>query len=294
MSNYNYRKEEGFDGQITYVLPEEKILFCNTDLFCKNLYITDIGYYPNAQYHSRERPNGCSQYILIYCQKGEGWYHIGDERYVINPNEYILIPANIPHSYGTDGNNPWSIYWVHFSGELANYYFNWLNKSGNNGSNKASFNTNRILLFDDIIQHLELMNNNENIIYSNSCLYAYLSTFQESTGVLHEQEDDPIQQCLTYMKQNLEKNLHLEDFVRISNMSQSHLSAEFKKRIKYSPMQLFTSLKIQKACMMLMEKKYSIKVIALTLGYEDQYHFSRVFKNYMGVSPKYFKLSKDV
>ena len=293
MSNYTLRKEEGFDGQVTYILPEEKVLFCSNDIFCRNLYITDIGYYPNAKFHTRERPNGCKQHILIYCQKGKGWYRIKDKHYVINSNEFIVIPANTQHSYGTDWENPWSIYWVHFTGELAKYYFDLLSISPNNAPSKTSFNTSRILLFDDIMQHLELMNNLENIIYSNSCLYAFLSTFQASQGLFPEQENDPIQHCINYMKQNIEKNLYLEDFVRIANVSQSHLSYEFKRRIKYSPMQLFTSLKIQKACMMLMEKKHSVKAIALSLGYEDQYHFSRVFKNYMGVCPKHFKLKRD-
>lgn len=37
-----------------------------------DLYITDIGYYPKAHYHFRERPEGCSQNILIYNVEGKG------------------------------------------------------------------------------------------------------------------------------------------------------------------------------------------------------------------------------
>lgn len=287
------KKEDGFAGQIAYVLPKEKVQFCTTDIFCKNLYITDVGYYPNAKFHSRERVNGCAQYILIYCQKGKGWFQEGEKYYNLNPNDFIIIPPNIQHNYGADMDNPWSIYWVHFTGELASYYFNQLSYDGNPMPRKAGINTNRILIFDDVIQHMELMNNNENIIYSNSCLYAFLATFQATHGLLSEPQNDPIQLCINYMKENLEQNLQLSDFVKISKLSQSHLSSEFKRKVKYSPMQLFTSLKIQKACMLLMERKYSIKVIALKLGYEDQYHFSRVFKNYMGVSPRSFKLGKN-
>jgi AraC-like DNA-binding protein len=33
----------------------------------------------------------------------------------------------------------------------------------------------------------------------------------------------------------------------------------------------------------------NIKTIALELGYEDPYHFSRVFKNMMGHSPREFR-----
>ncbi len=287
------KKEDGFAGQMAYVLPVEKIQFCNTDLFCRNLYITDIGYYPNAKFHSRERLNGCAQYILIYCQKGKGWFSIANKIQVINSSDFIVIPPNTPHAYGADMENPWSIYWVHFTGDLADYYYNQLSYNNTFTPQKAGLHTNRILLFDDIMQHLELMNNNENIIYSNSCLYAFLATFQTSHGFWAEPQNDPIQLCINYMKENLEYNLQLSDFVKISKLSQSHLLSEFKKKVKYSPMQLFTSLKIQKACMMLMERKYSVKVIALKLGYDDQYHFSRVFKNYMGVSPKNFKMDKN-
>ena len=147
----------------------------------------------------------------------------------------------------------------------------------------------RQFLFDDIIQHLELMNNNENIIYSNSCLYAFLSSFQVSEMKISVNENDIIQQCITFMKQNLNKNLRLNDLSKVVNLSTSHLSALFKKRMKYSPIHLFTSFKIQRACQMLMDSTQNVKTIAYSLGYDDQYHFSRVFKKIMGISPKYFK-----
>jgi AraC family transcriptional regulator, arabinose operon regulatory protein len=157
------------------------------------------------------------------------------------------------------------------------------------GTISAIVNTSRQLLFYDIIQHLELMNNQDNIIYSNSCLYAFLSSFQTSEMKISVNENDIIQQCITYMKENLDKNLRLDDFSSKLNLSSSHLSAIFKKRMKYSPIHLFTSFKVQKACQMLMDSSHNIKKIAYSLGYDDQYHFSRVFKNIMGVSPKKFK-----
>jgi AraC family transcriptional regulator, arabinose operon regulatory protein len=283
------KKEEGFEGQRACILPMDKTSFCENNFFCQNLYITDIGYYPNAAFHNRERNTGSLQYILIHCVKGKGWCSVFNKNFTIKPNDFFIIPANITHSYGADISDPWSIYWVHFTGKLAKFYCDLLMDSNNYSPQKAIVNTTRSFLFEDIIQHLELMNNNENIIYSNSYLYAYLSSFQASEMKKSTNDNDVIQQCITFMKQNLDKNLYLEDLTKVVNMSPSHLSSEFKKRMKYSPMQLFTSLKIQKACQMIMEKKHSVKNIAYSLGYEDQYHFSRVFKNVMGVSPKNFK-----
>ncbi len=283
------KKMEGFEGQRAIILPQTKLKFCAQHIFCKNLHITDIGYYPHAAFHNRERKNDCPQYILIHCVKGKGWYSIGNKRYTVNSNEYFIIPANTAHKYGADINDPWSIYWVHFTGEFAKFYFDLLTKTKKNGPINAIVNTSRQLLFYDIIQHLELMNNADNIIYSNSCLYAFLSSFQTSEMKISVNENDIIQQCITYMKENLEKNLRLDDFSKKLNMSSSHLSAIFRKRMKYSPIHLFTSFKIQKACQMLMDSSHNIKTIAYSLGYDDQYHFSRVFKNIMGVSPKNFK-----
>lgn len=283
------KKMEGFEGQRAIILPQTKLKFCAQHNFCNNLYITDIGYYPHAAFHNRERKNDCPQYILIHCVKGKGWYSINNKRYTVNPNDYFIIPANTAHKYGADINNPWSIYWVHFTGEFAKFYFDLLTKTKKKGPINAIVNTSRQLLFYDIIQHLELMNNADNIIYSNSCLYAFLSSFQTSEMKISVNENDMVQQCITHMKENLDKTLRLNDFSSKLNLSASHLSAIFRKRMKYSPIHLFTSFKVQKACQMLMDSSHNIKTIAYSLGYDDQYHFSRVFKNVMGVSPKNFK-----
>jgi AraC family transcriptional regulator, arabinose operon regulatory protein len=283
------KKKEGFEGQRTIILPHTKQKFCAQHIFCSNLYITDIGFYPNAAFHNRERKNDCPQYILIHCVKGKGWYSIGNKKYDVNPNDYFIIPANTAHKYGADINDPWSIYWVHYTGKFAEFYYNLLTKTKKSGPINAIVSTSRQLLFYDIIQHLELMNNTDNIIYGNSCLYAFLSSYLPSEMKISVNENDIIQQCINYMKENLDKNLRLQDLSNQLNLSASHLSAIFKKRMKYSPIHLFTSFKVQKACQMLMDNSHNVKTIAYSLGYEDQYHFSRVFKSIMGVSPKNFK-----
>lgn len=280
---------EGFEGQRACILPKKRLTFCAKNVFCKNLHITDIGYYPEASFHNRARVKGCPQYILIHCVKGKGWYELFNKRHEVKPNQFFIIPANTKHQYGADINTPWTIYWVHFTGELAAFYFKLLANQKTHAPVNVILNASRQMLFYDIIQHLELMNNTENILYGNGCLYAYLASFQTSERKISVNDNDVIQQSITYMKENLDKNLRLNDVCQILHISPAHLSSLFRKRMKYSPMHLFTSLKIQKACQMLMDSNQNVKTIAYSLGYEDQYHFSRVFKNIMGVSPKSFK-----
>ena len=35
--------------------------------------------------------------------------------------------------------------------------------------------------------------------------------------------------------------------------------------------------------------QYSIKKIAIEVGYEDAFHFSKIFKKHMGVTPKEYR-----
>ena len=285
--------KEGFEGQRACILPQRKRKFCSTHPFCRDLYLTDIGYYPNAAFHNRERKHGCHQYILIYCVKGEGWYSVLNKRFTVKPNQYFILPQGIAHEYGAELKNPWSIYWVHYTGDKAAYFRNYLLPKRDNSPVLVAPSLQRPMIFDDILQHLEFMNNTDNIIYANSSLYAFLASFKQIHLNVMDKEKSPIQEVIDLMKSNLHKNFTLQELALHVHLSPSHLSALFKQKTKYSPHNLFTSFKIQKACQLLQDSDKSIKTIAFELGYDDQYHFSRVFKNVMGISPKYFKNSSN-
>jgi hypothetical protein len=87
------------------------------NLWLSQLYICSLGYYPNAEGHYTYRKKGLPENILFYCVDGHGWYKIADKQYKIGPNEFFLLPQNIEHAYGSEIENPWSIYWVHFGGD---------------------------------------------------------------------------------------------------------------------------------------------------------------------------------
>ncbi len=288
-TSHTEKVSDGFEGQLSCILPATKKKFSASHNLCRKLHITDIGFYPNAGLHNRERPNGCPQQILIYCVKGEGWYRQNGKKYNVKPYQYFVLPAGEAHEYGAAEKNPWSIYWVHFAGDQAEYFCRFLSPKKNGGPLAASPSPLRQQIFDDILNHLEFMNNTDNIVYANCSLYAFLSSFKQVQLKTPDKEDNPVQAVVDLMKNNLEKNLTLDELAASVNLSASHLSALFREKTKYSPVSLYTSLKIQKASQLLQESGFKVKTVALKLGYEDQYHFSRVFKKVMGVSPKTFK-----
>lgn len=75
------------------------------------LYVTDIGYFHEAEHHYRDRPDGCESHILMYCAQGTGWYTMdGGKTYDVSPGNLVILPAHVPHVYGANAPEPWSIF----------------------------------------------------------------------------------------------------------------------------------------------------------------------------------------
>lgn len=289
------RKKEGFAGQRSAILPADLLNQIAVHPLCEGLYITDIGYYPKAAFHDRERRRGSLQHILIYCVQGNGWYQLDKQKHVVGANQFFILPANVAHRYGADRQNPWTIYWVHFTGSRSADYLTFLNRNQDSKPITIPPRDERFQLFDDIIGHIEMSFNEDNIVYANHGLAHFLTTFNNSVyrpSDHSSDEQDPISRTITYMRQKLDKTLTLEELAQLAGMSTSHYSAVFRKKVQSAPITFFTFLKIQHACRLLQDTSLRIKEVAYQIGYDDPYHFSRVFTGMMGSSPRNFRMTK--
>ncbi|MCB9210519.1 MAG: AraC family transcriptional regulator [Ignavibacteriales bacterium] len=289
-------KMDGFKDQKSIILPQQIIEECKNHPVIRNLFITDIGIYPNANEHFRQREKGCNQYILIYCIKGKGWIKSNDKKVIINENEFYILPPIFPHSYGADVKSPWSIYWLHFSGHQSFFFEDICGKVFTITNTKDSRKEDRLMLFEEIYQNLEMGFSLENLEYINLTLWHFLASFKfvKHFRLLRKiQSNDPVENSIKYMKNNLKLNLTLEMMCEQIGLSPSHFSTLFKKTTGRSPVDYFISLKIQYACHLLDTTKMRIKEISNYLAYEDPYYFSRLFSKIMMVSPTaYRKLEK--
>jgi transcriptional regulator GlxA family with amidase domain len=69
------------------------------------------------------------------------------------------------------------------------------------------------------------------------------------------------------------------------SMSVEHLRRLFREHLGMSPHQYYLQLKIHRARQMLHETNLTVKQIALRLGFESPFHFSKAFKQRTGNSP---------
>jgi hypothetical protein len=59
------KRKDGFMGERSIVLRPEIVELEARDPLASSLYVTDIGFYPSALYHYRERTEPIDEYVLI-------------------------------------------------------------------------------------------------------------------------------------------------------------------------------------------------------------------------------------
>lgn len=277
------------------MLPAKIVQSCEESPLIKNLFITDIGFYPKAKFHYRKRSAGISQHILIYCINGKGWLKLDDQEYEVKSGQYLVVPAGTVHQYGSDEANPWTIYWLHFKGASAGDLMLQLTKNKTKFVVPINFSEERTRLFDSLYTRLESGYSADNLGYINMSLWYFLSSFCYD-DLFHlpsnKAEKDAIDLSIEFMQQNIEQSLSLRELAAEAHISPSHYAALFKKKTGYPPLEYFNHIKVQKACQYLHFTNLQIKEIAYKLGICDPYYFSRFFSNIMGLSPLEYRNRK--
>lgn len=289
------RKKDGFKGELFLIVPPYIIDDVKNNPISSNCFVTDIGYYPKAKLHYRERSKGCKHHILIHCVDGKGQVLVGDNYYHLQANQYIVIPANVSHAYEADKEDPWSIFWMHFGGHSTMPIVSKITSVVRSKRNFFVFGKEHKVLFEKIYHFLskgygrEIMDSVALITPSFLQPYAYPEmTMQVGEIGVH----DIVQDAISFLKSRVRNKVTLEEIAGTTNLSVSHFSKIFKNRTGYSPVEYLNHLKLQEACFMLKYSSLRISEISFELGFEDQFYFSRLFKTHMGLSPLNYR--KDI
>lgn len=287
--------KEGFSGERALVLPRSVVRTMEEDEYASLLHMTDIGYYPRAHFHYRRRDQPLDQYVFLYCTTGAGWVSVGGSRFPVPAGRYVILPPGVPHAYGADEADPWTIYWVHFKGTLAGRL------AGRVGvpvellpGNQCRIN-DRIALFEEVFNVLEMGYSPENLLYACSAFHHFMGTLRlsrayHSVGAGSTTGHDAVADTIRYMKENLERRLTLGDLCSQAGLSPARFSELFRDRTGYPPIRYFNLLKIRQACHLLDFTRMKVKQVCYKVGFEDCYYFSRLFRQFMGVSPSQYRL----
>lgn len=283
--------KEGFQGQRAYSLPVPLTHEAASHPLCQNLYVTDIGFYPAARAHKRTRRKGSSQYILLYCVQGAGWYQVQHEaKQLLRANQWVILPAQVPHKYGADEATPWTIYWLHFAGTQAGALHTYLHDHAPQHPATIALTEERLQLFESIFWHLTLAPTLAGVVQASARLPHFLLTLLP-TGNPPAQAatTDSVARSVQFMRDHLAQSFTVRELAAQVSLSASHYSALFRQQTGRPPIVFFNFLKVQAACQQLTQSNLRVNEIARQLGFEDVYYFSRLFTKAMGTSPRNFR-----
>lgn len=99
-----------------------------------------------------------------------------------------------------------------------------------------------------------------------------------------------VKRIIAYMNEHYATHISLDQIAQNMYLSPVYISKIFKEETGESPIRYLIQIRLEKAKEILEDEDCgSIKDVALAVGYEDVYYFSKLFKKYYGIAPAYYK-----
>lgn len=293
------RKKDGFIGERAYVLPPAYVAEMERHPLGSLLHFTDIGYYPTATSHYRQRDIPISQWVLIYCQSGCGWYAFDGRHFKVSPGQYFVLPAWRPHAYGADTSDPWTIYWVHYRGKLAHTFMPATVAPVTVKPDSDSSTKECIAVFENIMATLQRGYSHDALIHSCAALIYFLSALRHIDSRLDGRnvydnkaginKTNIVDSVIDYMTENIELPLRLSDLADFIGVTPVYLSHLFSAHTGQPPMKYLNQLRVRHACSLLDFSSLHVNQICHKVGIADPYYFSRLFTSIMGLPPTEYR-----
>ena len=230
------------------------------------------------------------EFQIIYTTEGKGVFNSGGVTYQAKPGSLMLVLPGLKHSYRPLAETGWREYWAGFKGA----YFMDLLKEGLISPEQVFFEvglSNSLLshfnqIFDEVRNQLPLFQ-------MKACASIFSLLADVLTKERRKEQPNIHQQMVQKAKYLMESNIfgaiNLSKISEELGISTSRLNEIFKIYTSMTPYQYYIHIKIHKAESLLERENISVKEAAYKMGFDDQYYFSRLFKNKTGVSPSDWK-----
>ena len=239
-------------------------------------------------------PAARNHYIFHYVISGTGTLFADDENgntitwQVKSGQGFMLFPGQVT-TYIADSKLPWEYTWVEFDGLRAREIVTTAGLSLNQPVYHASSKEFRNQMMDEMLylsRHPE-----ESPFHLIGHLYLFLDYFMRSAATVHVKQNGSIRdfyvkEALSYIEQNFQNDISVEDISASCGLNRSYFGKIFHDTIGRSPQEFLISYRMTKAAELLKITSLSIADIGNAVGYPNQLHFSRAFKNVYGVSPR--------
>ena len=238
--------------------------------------------YCDGSYRIRRRNSKLS--VFEFVTHGKGTLRIGDQTHHPQAGDVYIVTEGSDHEYKADLRDPWIKIWFNVAGPLPlalldtyglrgvhhipDVDVEHLFREGYETCCNAPSQAEQIVA---IALHKIIMQ-----------IAAELRSRQEPTGRQSQELRDFLDRCV-------QETPSLAEMAETLGRSESQTIRTFKRDWGRTPYQFLIERKLQKAQVLLTGTAKAVKEIAAELGFNDEYHFSALFKQKVGLSPKHFR-----
>ena len=231
---------------------------------------------------------------LVLVTRGEGVYKDSrGKRTPVKAGDAILVFPGMAHWYGPQKEQVWDEIYVAFDGPLFAPWFTSglldpdfpIRHLGDQMDSKGSW----LMLW--IEQFADLKSQSKQIQAMTS-LVQFLSEIALGDGNHHKQSDDWLARAKSLLSYDLKGDVDLERVAKDLDSSYEAFRKRFQAHAGMAPMRYRNERRIESAKQMI---RYSSQVsnreVADALGFSDEFHFSKRFRQIAGVTPNDFRKS---
>lgn len=250
-------------------------------------------------------------YEINIVTEGKGIHYVENNSFLVKQGDFFIIPPNTEHGYSeTSKLNIFHLllsdkFFDKYGSELKalKYYsllFNIEPKLRVKSNVKIFPNipTSDFMFLNTEISKLYSINRIEDINETEKSiktlnliceLSSIIASSDFSTSKHSIVDAKQISDVLTYIDNNYNAKITLNDLCRISNMSRSTLLNHFKLTCSCSPSEYILSVRIENAVKLLETTELAIATIAQECGFFDSSHFTKYFYAKIGFLPKDYR-----
>ena len=237
-----------------------------------------------------------NHYLFHYVISGKGSLSVdkgdGSENYEIHENMGFLIePAHI-NTYCADREDPWEYAWIEFDGLKAREILESAGLSTEHPIFLPQSEQAGTLLKDELF-HLA-SSKTQSSYHLIGHLFLIMDALLSGSSSRRKTQNGKRTQFYTneaiaFISANYPFSITVEDMANRLNLDRSYFGKIFRENMGQSPQEFLIRYRLSKAAELLKTHALSIKDISVQVGYPNQLHFSRAFKNVYGLSPRSYR-----
>ncbi|RAK07845.1 AraC-like DNA-binding protein [Halanaerobium saccharolyticum] len=231
-------------------------------------------------------------FLIHYIHRGKGIFKVDDNKFELNRGQGFVIWPHLLSYYQADQNNPWQYSWIGFTGLKAEDYL----KEAGISREKPYFRAQNPEKMSNIFLEMSQTGNlkkSKEIKLLGLLYFFFAEIIEDNKQRVNRNENlkgEYLKKAVNYIDRNYSRpDLKISDIASYLNLNRSYLWQLFDELLNVSPQQYLIEFRMEKAALLL--KNYNLKVrsAALSVGYEDPFSFSKIFKKIMGKSPSLYK-----